>query len=160
MKIIKIILVILWMSLIFFFSNQKANDSTKLSDGLILKTVRIIEKINHKTYSDEEILKKFVKPVRKLAHFTIYFILGILVYLLMKEYNIKNIIIISLLICIIYSITDEIHQLFVIGRTGKVLDVIIDSVGSYTGIILIKFLNKKNNKNNYEKSLNSLEYPN
>ena len=138
MKWLKLILVILWMIVIFSFSNQKANDSSKLSDGLILKTVRIIEKITNKEYSDEEILEKFVRPVRKLAHFTIYLILGVLVYLYIKEFNISNKFIISLLICILYAISDEIHQLFIVGRSGKILDVLIDSLGSLTGIFIIK----------------------
>lgn len=138
MKIIKLIIVIIWMTVIFLFSNQPADDSSKISDGLILKTVRIIEKINHKKYNDEEILNKFVKPVRKTAHFIIYFLLGIFVFLLIKEYNLKSIIIVSLLICIIYATTDEIHQLFVSGRSGELLDVINDSFSSFIGIFLLK----------------------
>lgn len=138
MKKIKLILVILWMIIIFMFSNQKANDSSKLSDGLILKTVRIIEKINHKQYSDEEILETFVKPVRKIAHLTIYLVLGVLVYLYIKELKIDNKFIVSLLICVIYALSDEIHQLFIIGRSGNIIDVLIDSLGSIIGIFIIK----------------------
>ena len=44
-------------------------------------------------------------------------------------------IIIALIICILYSISDEIHQLFVSGRAGQVKDVFLDSLGSTTGII-------------------------
>ena len=142
MKYIKLLLVIIWMIIIFMFSNQKADDSSKLSDGLILKTVRIIEKINHKKYSDEEILNKFVKPVRKLAHFTIYLILGILVYIFIDDLNLKNIILISLMICLIYSISDEIHQLFIEGRTGKITDVLIDTCGSFIGIVIVNKIKK------------------
>ena len=130
------------MIIIFSFSNQKADDSTELSDGLILRTVRIIEKINHKTYSDEEILNKFVTPVRKMAHFTIYLILGILVYIYIDEYKLKDIILISLLICFIYSISDEIHQLFIEGRSGEIRDVCIDTIGSLIGISIINFIKK------------------
>lgn len=127
------------------FSNQSSNESSKLSDGLILKTVKIIEKINHKQYSDEEILKKFVKPVRKMAHFTIYLILGILVFCAIDEYNIKNILVVSILICFLYSLTDEIHQLFVVGRSGNLIDCLIDLTGSSLGIIILSI--KRRNKN-------------
>lgn len=146
--IIKISLVIIWMITIFSFSNQKANESSKLSDGLILDTVRIIEKITHKTYNDEEILNKFVKPVRKMAHATIYFILGILVLNLLMELKLKNIIYLSILICIIYALSDEIHQIFVPGRSGQVLDVCIDSVGSFLGIIILKKVRGKKDEKN------------
>ena len=128
------------------FSNQKAVESSKLSDGLILRSVRIIEKINHKQYSDEEILKRFIYPVRKLAHVTIYFILGFLVYLYIKDLKIDNKIIISILICVLYATSDEIHQLFILGRSGEVKDVLIDTLGSVLGILFLKIL-KSNKKN-------------
>ncbi len=130
------------------FSNQPSKESSNLSDSLILKTVRIIEKFNHKQYSDEEILKKFVKPVRKMAHFTIYLVLGILVFLMLKEYNIKDTIIVSLLICIIYALTDEIHQLFIVGRSGNLIDCLIDTLGSITGILVLNIKRRYKNEKN------------
>lgn len=143
MRYLKLMIVIIWMVIIFWFSNQKASDSDKLSNGLILKTVRIIEKINHKHYSDEEILNKFVHPVRKTAHFFIYFILGILVYIYLKEYGLQNIFIISIMICCFYACTDEIHQLFIDNRSGELLDVINDTISSFIGIFLVHKNNKK-----------------
>ena len=140
MKYLKLSLVIVWMIIIFMFSNQKADESTELSDGVILKVVRIVEKINHKSYSDEEILNKFFVPVRKIAHFTIYLILGILVYLYIKEYGFNNTCLISIMICCMYACSDEIHQIFVDGRSGEVLDVIIDTIGSIIGIFITKLI--------------------
>ena len=127
MKYIKLSLVVIWMIVIFLFSNQKAVESTKLSDGFILKTVRLIEEITNKKYSDEEILNKFV----------------MLVYNYIRIYGYKNTFLISLFICIGYACTDEIHQIIVDGRSGELLDVINDSMGSLIGI----FLFKKNTSN-------------
>lgn len=149
MRKIKLCLIILWMIVIFMFSNQKAVESSKLSDGLILRTVRIIEKINHKQYSDEEILKRFIYPVRKLAHVTIYFILGFLVYLYIKDLKIDNKIIISILICAFYATSDEIHQLFILGRSGEVKDVLIDTLGGVLGILFLKILKSNKKIKNY-----------
>ena len=149
MRKIKLCLIILWMIVIFMFSNQKAVESSKLSDGLILRTVRIIEKINHKQYSDEEILKRFIYPVRKLAHVTIYFILGFLVYLYIKDLKIDNKIIISILICALYATSDEIHQLFILGRSGEVKDVLIDTLGGVLGILFLKILKSNKKIKNY-----------
>lgn len=137
----KTLLVILWMIIIFLFSNQPSDDSSKLSDGFILRGVRIIESISHKNYNDEEILNKFVRPVRKLAHFTIYFVLGLLVFNLVRDFSDK--IILSILTCLLYSLTDEIHQLFIIGRSGEIRDVIIDTLGSLLAIIIFKTIVKK-----------------
>lgn len=55
----------------------------------------------------------------------------------------KHKVLISILVCMIYAITDETHQLFVSGRTEQVLDVLIDTIGSLTSILLIKFIKRK-----------------
>jgi VanZ family protein len=49
-----------------------------------------------------------------------------------------------ILICVLYAISDEIHQSFVPGRGPSIIDVFIDSTGAITGIILGKaYLLKK-----------------
>ena len=78
--------------------------------------------------------------IRKLAHFTEYLILGILTYNLIKSYNKKTYI--AIIICILYAISDEIHQYFVPGRSCQILDMTIDSIGSLTGIYILKIINK------------------
>ena len=50
-RIIKIILVILWMLIIFLFSNQDASKSSNLSDSFIYKIVSIFRS---KDISDEK----------------------------------------------------------------------------------------------------------
>lgn len=148
-KIIYSVLLISMMTLIFILSNQEAVKSTKVSDGLIERTIGNIYKIFDKDVNSEkltEIKSIYAFPVRKLAHVTIYFILGILSILLVNEFNIidKKEILIAFLICLLYSISDEIHQLFVIGRSGEIRDVILDSCGSFIGIVFAKkfFLKK------------------
>ena len=131
--VIKILLVIFWMIVIFCFSNQVSDDSTKLSNGFIKNTICKVSKSDcNKT------IEKTFTPVRKCAHFFVYIILGLLV---MNCFNIdKKYIIYSLIICLLYSISDEIHQLFVPGRSGEVIDVLIDTCGSFLGIsTLYKF---------------------
>ena len=132
-KIIKILLVIFWMGVIFTFSNQKATDSSKLSYGFIKNTIAKTFNIN-----DDEKLKKFVKPIRKTAHFTIYLILGLLVLNCFDVAN-KKTIIYTVIICLLYSISDEIHQMFIDGRSGEVVDVFIDTLGSFSGSLIYKF---------------------
>lgn len=131
------------MILIFMLSNQKADESSKLSDGVIEKTIGNIYKTTHKNTTDNElkiIKAKYTHIVRKTAHFTIYLILGLLVSTLLKQYNLttKQIIIYSILTCMMYSISDEIHQIFVNGRSGEIKDVLIDTCGSTVGILLIE----------------------
>ena len=47
---------------------------------------------------------------------------------------------ISLLICYIYSCTDEFHQLFIPGRSGKLVDTFIDLFGSAIGVFSYNLL--------------------
>ena len=147
-KIILYILLISLMILIFFFSNTPANKSSNQSGKVVNIIINVIEKVTNKNYNDlerEELKNKISLPVRKIAHFTLYFTLGILFFLLLKQYNIelKKIVIISLLCCIFYACTDEFHQLFVPGRVGTIKDVSIDTAGTILGItIVLKIYNK------------------
>ena len=69
-----------------------------------------------------------------------------------NTYELKNKkkILISLLIGIIYAISDEIHQMFSDGRTTTILDVFIDSCGVLFGIgifmIFCKIANAKKDR--------------
>lgn len=150
MKVVKICFLVLWMALIFSFSNQKDVDSSKVSDGFIDRTVVKIYKIFNEKVTKEkenEIIEKYTYPIRKLAHYTLYFILGILSFLVVKDYSInKKLIIYSLLICFLYACSDEFHQLFIIGRSARVLDVMIDTFGSLCGISIFYIFNKKISK--------------
>lgn len=150
MKVVKICFLVLWMALIFSFSNQKDVDSSKISDGFIDRTVVKIYKVFNENITKEkenEIIEKYTYPIRKLAHYTLYFVLGILSFLVVKDYSInKKLIIYSLLICFLYACSDEFHQLFVIGRSARVLDVIIDTFGSFCSISIFYIFNKKISK--------------
>lgn len=128
-KIISIILVILWMGLIFKMSSYNGIDSGNQS-GFIVNFIANIFNINNLD------IISFI--VRKIAHLSEYLILGILVHNLIKNYNKKTFI--AILICIIYAISDEIHQIFVPGREFKLLDICIDSIGSIIGIYMYKYI--------------------
>ena len=150
MKVVKICFLVLWMALIFSFSNQKDVDSSKISDSFIDRTVVKIYKIFNENITKEkenEIIEKYTYPIRKLAHYTLYFILGILSFLVVKDYSInKKLIIYSLLICFLYACSDEFHQLFIIGRSASIKDVIIDTFGSFCSISIFYIFNKKISK--------------
>ena len=134
MKKLSVILVIIWMIVIFMFSSYNGNISSIQSDGIVAMLARLI----HYT-GDIDILRVIV---RKMAHFTEYLILGILVINACKYNSIKDMIKLSILICILYACTDEIHQLFIQGRGGRIFDVLIDTLGSLTGIFTYKVLRK------------------
>ena len=86
----------------------------------------------------EEQVQKLQLPIRKLAHFTIYAIGGILAIILLNQYNIPLIqkILYSQLIISIYAMLDEFHQSFIPGRTASIWDVLIDSCRSINSDIV------------------------
>lgn len=74
--------------------------------------------------------------VRKTAHFSEYALLGLLLTLLLDSYRVRWRWL-SWAGCTLYAATDEIHQLFIPGRTGKWQDVLIDSSGAMTGMLFV-----------------------
>ena len=131
--ILKSLILVIWMSIIYFLSNQNGNESSNLSNGLLYNIFKTFH------LSDTLVNDFLLNLIRKLAHFTEYLILGILVLNLLKEFNIKNKIFIGALLCLLYAASDEIHQLFINDRSASILDVLIDFLGSMTGLFLYNF---------------------
>ncbi|UTR12116.1 VanZ family protein [Evansella sp. LMS18] len=125
--------VILWMSLIFYLSHQPADESSELSRGVTEVVIETLEKVAPNAGLN---INDFHNIIRKNAHFFIYLILGVLVINAMRRSNItlKRSAVTALLICILYAISDEVHQIFIPGRSGEVSDVIIDTAGASVGI--------------------------
>ncbi|MEI3612385.1 VanZ family protein [Pseudogracilibacillus sp. SO30301A] len=128
--------VLIWMSVIFYLSHQPGSESSELSSDLAAKILYLIELI-FPVNSDY-----FHHFIRKSAHFIAYFILGILVVNALRIHNFKYAAY-AFLICVLYAISDEVHQLFIPGRSGEVRDVLIDGTGAFIGIG-VYFLLKKN----------------
>ena len=143
-KIVTLVLIIIWMVTIFFFSSQQARESSSLSEKITNSIIKVL-KLNPKT---QEQIDRIETIVRKLAHYCIYLIGGILILLHINLYEEKENkkVLLSQLIGSTYAITDEWHQLYVPGRSGEIRDVVIDSLGILTGIViflLIKNLKRK-----------------
>lgn len=145
-KYINIGILIIWMIVIFMLSNDSGTQSSQKSDTL---AVMIVEKINLITgnklsTNSKEYIENMIFFVRKSAHFIEYFILGIFTFNVLKDYKkIKySIILLGILFCFIYATSDEIHQLFIVGRSCKYLDILIDTVGSSSGILTYYYFYK------------------
>lgn len=148
-KIISFIVLILWMIVIFSFSSADANKSTGTSDKVITTMIEIKDKItNNETPNNKKeiIVKNSSFYIRKIAHITEYLILGFLTFNLLKQYSVTNIYY-AIGLSILYSCTDEFHQLFISGRSGSIRDVLIDSIGILIGTYLYKLLFIKNKEN-------------
>jgi len=139
------ILVLIWMSVIFMFSSQDVEASSQ-SSGVISEAIyEVIED----SFPDSPITEDtFEFTLRNAAHFILYFVLGIFILNALYFYKIKWISLIgfSLLIAVLYALTDELHQYYVPGRAFQVNDLIIDTLGAMTGILIVAFLYSKRGK--------------
>lgn len=83
--------------------------------------------------------------IRKIAHFTIYTVLGIFLFsaaLNVERGALYKKALISMSIGLLYSMTDEFHQLFVAGRSGEITDVLIDFGGVVIGTVSVWLIYK------------------
>lgn len=136
------------MGVIFGFSSKSGDESNVQSKSIIesvadVTNVKNIEKVKTTdgTYSVKKtsiVMDRLNKIVRKFAHASIYFVLSIFVMsfiFIIKKENKFRYYLIGIFICFLYACTDEFHQLYVPGRTGRFTDAIIDTLGASMGCI-------------------------
>lgn len=131
-KIVTILMVLIWMGVVFLFSAEVSEKSQTTSDVFT-------QKIFGSKVTKEQV-KNWSFTIRKSAHFILYTVGGILISLCAICYLTKKCYLISFFIGTVYAMTDELHQLFVKGRSGQITDVLIDSVGILLGISMVKWI--------------------
>ncbi len=140
LRLITLLLVLLNMSVIFRFSSEQASTSKDTSK----KVTEIILEITVPDFSEKpepekkEMVKKADSKVRTLAHFSEYTLLGFLALWHFSLYKISKIKKASLAFagCTLYAILDEIHQIYVPGRSFQFTDILTDASGSLLGILI------------------------
>lgn len=162
-RALRLLPMIVVMITIFIFSMAPAEKSARTSGGILAAIVDCLEKMAHTTLSPEtvDILHTLI---RKCAHITEYAILGATVVFayhpeISEFVSLRSdgastadcgrsplFITIPLAVSALYSASDEIHQLFVPGRSGEVLDVIIDSCGALIGILIMNHIYRRREK--------------
>ena len=148
-RFILVLLLILTFGMIFNFSNQDSEKSGSTSQKVteaITKDIKSIQKLNKNEKA--KVIDKIEDVIRKIAHFSIYALVGFLLMALFSTYSIneKNKIIYTLIIGAIYATSDEFHQSFIPGRSGQVSDIFLDTLGVTVGglfiILIIKTVKK------------------
>ena len=135
---------VILMVCIFGFSTQSGTES----NGLSMKVTKFFAELLFFRFDSMDIGQQtFIITelnffIRKLAHFTVYTALGMVVYTAVVSSGIKlrHKRLCSLAICALYASVDEIHQYFVSERTMRLKDIFIDSMGSLFGIIIISVI--------------------
>ena len=150
---LRYILVILWIALMFFivwFSSKPADESTEQSIriGKLVCSIIVDGYDSMSETAKYEYAEAIDHIIRKSAHFCEYAALGALTinaswlffgYLRMKfkwKGSAYYPLIAAFAWCILFATSDEIHQLFVPGRFGSSLDVLLDTAGAVLGIMI------------------------
>lgn len=138
-----IVLTVLMMAFIFFQSALPADVSSKESDFLVPQISKLLN-VEPDTAST---------LIRKTAHLLEYLVLGILMSLTAGEILAKHSVklrhsrLLRILIPFgagaLYAVSDEIHQLFVPGRSGQFLDVGLDCFGVAAGVFIIFVIQRR-----------------
>ena len=149
--IVSWLLVLMWMGLIYYFSNMNGTESTgksiKTIETTIKKTVEVTNEVgitnkNPDSKKVKEIAEGLNFPFRKIVHVIEYFILNLLLINALYQSGVKNkLFLISFIISFIYACSDEFHQSFT-ERTSSLIDVLIDMVGIFLSILMIKLVKK------------------
>ena len=148
-SIILFIVVALAGLTIYNFSSMDSNTSNNDSESVITSAIEHILDITNEyeitnSHPDKAKLDYATHllnaPMRKLMHFSVYFVLAICLMVFINYlFNNKKYIIsfmITLLLCAGFALSDEYHQTKVEGRTGQYKDAVIDTFGATTGCLV------------------------
>lgn len=142
--------ILLWgislaiMAVIFAFSAQSRAESAGLSLSVRGLFSKVLQFVGLGQYAHSEVLHHFV---RKCAHAFLYCSLGISVAASCRASGWRIYGFWAGLICFLYAVSDELHQMFVPGRGPLVSDVVLDTVAAAVGIgvfwLLVRFWGSK-----------------
>lgn len=118
------------MAIIFYFSSRPANQSAGQSSVVTL----FLQRLFHTEAITEHMVRKF-------AHFTEFAGLGFLINTALYYSIDKQKLLLGIAIGSAYAGTDEIHQIFVDGRSCQFTDWALDTAGIVTGAIIFLILN-------------------
>lgn len=141
-RILLLILAAVWILIIFMFSAKSAPESMKQSDGIVDYLIRIfVPEYDSLSVQDQiDISDTMTTIVRKGAHMAEYAILSAILYALISKWNLPERRILRAVCAwggaVLFAVSDELHQLFVPGRSGEFTDILIDGSGALIGVLL------------------------
>ena len=130
-----ILYIVLCLIVFFIWDNSLQNGGT--SDGFSLIFAKWIAPIANKLgfYGNIWALNRII---RKLAHLTEFTMLGGVFYVVLRRYIEYGTVVKTIVVGIVIASLDEFIQLFSLGRSSQLSDVLIDTVGIIIGISVVK----------------------
>ena len=134
-------LLVFQMLFIFTMSSFGHTSSDAQSNLFVDFIAQNFPHVRHGLENNLISLSTLIFLVRKTAHFTEYAILGSLFFLNLKSWqrpksSTSMNILLSLIFSFLYACTDELHQIFVPGRSAQFRDILIDTLGASFGVLI------------------------
>ena len=149
--VLQLLLIVFLIGNLSFIWINSSKDSVK-SDKTSISIAEPLAKRTVKNYNklpkpeQKKHVAKMNAKIRTFGHFAEFMALGLLFFSLsavlfdFKNSKFKRLFLmclgISLGMCLVCAVSDEIHQLFVKGRTFQISDIVVDITGSFCGCIL------------------------
>jgi len=131
------------------FSNQSGESSNDISKNILTEFALAVQNITNINLFDYLELNNINYVFRKMMHFTEYMVLTIVLYNFIKVFRLPILVkyIIAFALPAIYAVSDEIHQMYISGRTARIEDIFIDMSGMIVGLLcVILWKRKKHSK--------------
>ena len=132
-----ILYILLGLIVFFIWDNSMQNGGS--SDGFSLLFAETFASIANELgfHGNIWILNRIV---RKLAHLTEFTILGSLLYTILRRYITYGTVIKTIGLGMLIASLDEFIQRFSPGRSSQFSDILIDTVGIFIGILVVKLV--------------------
>ncbi len=141
LRVCLIAIIVAWCTFIFIMSGETADISSDRSEGLSEKIINAFLNMFGVESEDRTfIIESFEVILRKCAHMFAYFVLASLslcFFFTFKKLSALYGSLLSSAFTLVYALSDEIHQLYVEGRSGSLFDVMIDMIGALIGIAFV-----------------------
>jgi VanZ family protein len=136
--IIKWLPTILVMGSIFYFSSIPAEEVHHVSQPGIQRANRVINQMGGPTPRDNDF------DWLKVGHVIGYALLGLSVHYALRSYPlVEHAQIKTIGICFLYAMTDEFHQRFVVGRTPRMTDVLLDTLAVIIIVCILEVISQR-----------------
>lgn len=142
--------VVLWLAAIFFLSEQMGSQITSMSDAAVRKAIEFSQPGFQKMTPEQQfsIVVIYQYVARKAAHVIAFMLLGALCMTAFYQYRAKRgaQFVSALTVCSVFAGIDEIHQIFVAGRSALITDIFFDTFGALIGIGIVLLIQRLRNK--------------
>ncbi len=143
LRVVLLVLLLLQLGLIFKLSDEPARQSESTSGGFIETLLRTWDKDFSARDAETQRLQveRLQKSVRTLAHLSEYTLLGLTAAGVAWTFDQrKKALLLAAAGCVLWAVSDELHQALVPGRSCQLSDIAVDSAGALLGMAALSLL--------------------